>query len=55
MESRPDFENAWDDLANKTADDLGLADDETLPTPADVSGALLETFMEEARGSVYSV
>ncbi len=49
MESRPDFESAWDDLANKVADDLGLADDETLPTPADVASALGEDWMAGAR------
>ena len=49
MESRPDFESAWDDLANKVADDLGLADDETLPTPTDVASALGEDWMAGAR------
>lgn len=49
MESRPDFESAWNDLANKVADDLGLADDEMLPTPADVSVALGEDWMAGAR------
>lgn len=49
MESRPDFESAWDDLANKVADDLRLADDETLPTPADVAVALGEDWMAGAR------
>lgn len=49
MESRPDFESAWDDLANKVADDLGLADDDTLPTPANVAGALGEDWMAGAR------
>ena len=49
MESRPDFESAWDDLANKVADDLGLKDDETLPTPADVAGTLGEDWMARAR------
>lgn len=49
MESRPDFENAWDDLANKVADDLGRSDNEMLPTPADVAGALGETWMARAR------
>lgn len=49
MESRPDFENVWDDLANKVADDLGRTDDETLPTPADVAVALGEYWMAMAR------
>ena len=49
MESRPDFESAWDDLANKVADDLGLADAETLPTPTDVAVALGEEWMARAR------
>ena len=49
MESRPDFESAWDDLANKVADDLGLAHDETLPTPTDVAVALGEDWMARAR------
>lgn len=49
MESRPDFENTWDDLANEVADDQGLADDETLPTPADVATALGEVGMARAR------
>jgi len=49
MESRPDFESAWDDLANKVADDLGLAEDEALPTPTDVTVALGEDWMARAR------
>lgn len=49
MESRPDFESAWDDLANEVADDQGLADDEPLPTPADVAVALGEDWMARAR------
>ena len=49
MESRPDFESAWDDLANKVADDQGLTDDEPLPTPTDVAVALGEDWMARAR------
>jgi len=49
MKYRPDFESAWNDLANKVADDLGLAHDELLPTPADVAGILGEDWMVRAR------
>ena len=49
MKYRPDFESAWNDLANKVADDLGLAHDELLPTPADVAGVLGEDWMVRAR------
>ena len=49
MESRPDFESAWDDLANEVADDQGLTDDEPLPTPTDVAVALGEDWMARAR------
>lgn len=40
MESR--HNSRWDDLANKVADDLGLAADDEIPTPADVANALSE-------------